>query len=106
MLATVRLMTRPMTTTLLSVPSPGRWRSGSQTARTQAPTMIDHVPTASPNCLRQSLVEDVPGIDAEAADQEQAVTEAVQGEPEVELAESSETGRPQHQASVTRMAWL
>ena len=51
MLARVRLMTRPMMTTLLSVPSPGRWRSGSQTARTQAPTMIDHVPTPRPNCL-------------------------------------------------------
>ena len=50
-------------------------------------------------------MEDVPGIDAEAAEEKQAVTEAVQGEPEVELAQSAEAGRLQHEASVAKMAW-
>src|SRR5258708_4101555 len=56
---------------------------------------------AEPEPPRQPLVQDVPGIDAEAAEEEQSVTEAVQGEPGVELAQSPKTRRRQHQASVT-----
>ena len=53
---------------------------------------------AEPELPRQPLVKDVPGIDAEAAEEEQAVTEAVQGEPEVELAQS-----PERAAAATSM---
>jgi hypothetical protein len=45
-------------------------------------------------------VKNVPGIDAEAAEQEQAVTEAVEREPEVELDQSPETRPRQHEVSV------
>jgi hypothetical protein len=41
------LMTSPMTKTILSVPSPGRCRSGNQRRRTIAPTMMAHVPMGS-----------------------------------------------------------
>ena len=38
----------PMTITLLTVPMPGRCRSGSQSSRTPAPTMITIQPNRSP----------------------------------------------------------
>ena len=55
---------------------------------------------AEPELPRQPLVKDVPRVDAEAAEEEQSVAEAVQGEPEVELAQSPETWRRQHQTSL------
>ena len=55
---------------------------------------------AEPELPRQPLMEDVPRIDAEAAEEEKAVAEAVQGEPEVELAQSPETRGRQHLPSV------
>ena len=51
-------------------------------------------------------MEDVPRIDAETAEEKQAVTEAVQSEAEVELAQSAKTGRLQHDPRVTKMAWI
>lgn len=41
-------MTSPITTTLLSVPIPGRCRIGIQNSMTAAPTMTVHVPTCIP----------------------------------------------------------
>ncbi len=38
----------PTRTTLLTVPSPGRWRSGIHSSSTAAPTMITSVPIARP----------------------------------------------------------
>src|SRR5262249_47616138 len=42
---------RPTRTTLLAVPSPGRWWSGIQSSSTTTPTMIAQVPIARPNVL-------------------------------------------------------
>ncbi|HEX2706282.1 MAG TPA: hypothetical protein VHM65_11025, partial [Candidatus Lustribacter sp.] len=41
--------TAPMTRTLLTVPTPGRYRKGSHSTSTRAPTMTDHVPMESPS---------------------------------------------------------
>lgn len=46
--ASTASMTSPITTTLLSVPIPGRCRIGIQNSMTAAPTMIVHVPTCIP----------------------------------------------------------
>ena len=42
--ASVASTARPMTTTLLTVPIPGRWRSGIQASSTSAPTTIVTMP--------------------------------------------------------------
>jgi len=41
-------ITKPMTTTLLSVPNPGRWRRGIHSSITRTPTITTQVPTPSP----------------------------------------------------------
>ncbi len=46
--ARTRSMTAPTTTTLHSVPTPGRCRSGIQSSKTSAPTMIAQVPVGMP----------------------------------------------------------
>jgi hypothetical protein len=47
--ASVASTATPMTTTLLTVPSPGRWRSGIQASSTSAPTRIDTTPMVQPS---------------------------------------------------------
>jgi hypothetical protein len=42
---------RPMSTTLLTVPSPGICRNGIQSSSTAAPTMITTVPISRPTCF-------------------------------------------------------
>ena len=41
-------ITRPTTTTLLSVPSPGRWRSGIHSSITSAPARQTQIPVPMP----------------------------------------------------------
>ncbi|WP_051143924.1 hypothetical protein [Modestobacter italicus] len=44
----VALMVSPTSTTLPSVPTPGRRRSGAHSSRTTPPVRIDQVPTSRP----------------------------------------------------------
>ena len=71
-----------MTTTLLTVPTPGRWRSGTQSSRTRAPTTIETVPSEPPTVPADALVQHVPRHDAEPGPHQQRHRQAVQRQPE------------------------
>ena len=79
---------------LLSVPNPGRWRSGIQSSRTN--DADDDRPGADPEAepAREPLVEHVPRIDAEAGQQQHRGADPVEDEPGVELNQPAQTGRP------------
>src|SRR6185437_15049122 len=55
--ARTRSITAPTSTTLHSVPRPGRCRSGIQSSSTTAPTMIAQVPTGTPVRPASSSIE-------------------------------------------------
>ena len=85
-----------MSTTLLIVPSPGRCRSGIQSSRTGAPTMITTVPMARPTWRDEALVEDVPRVEAESGAHLQACAEPVEQQANVELRQPPRMTIPGH----------
>jgi hypothetical protein len=47
--ASAMSITTPITTTLLNVPKPGRWRNGTHSSITSAPMITTQVPTPRPS---------------------------------------------------------
>ena len=73
--------------TLLTVPSPGRCRSGIQQQQHQGPHGDRHGAEGQREPAGEALVQHVPRHDAEAGLHEQGHAHGVEGKPEVELDE-------------------
>ena len=91
---------RPTSTTLLTVPIPGRWRSGIQSSSTATPTMIAHVPIARPNVRDRPWWKTSHGIEPEVRENEQRRADAVEDEAGVQLSETHEHSPNVHSRDV------
>ena len=89
----------PMTTTLLTVPRPGRSRSGIQLSSTSSPTAMVTVPRLHPSCRASPCRADVPGHRAELRAHQQGHRYPVEREAKVELDQPASAVRGREQSA-------